>query len=105
VKRTFSKEPQFSTGLSREKTLKADRQKVGNFFEVISVGGAGEHWNHPVARLQMLSLLRKNQKNLSLSESHRKGNNRYADESTCLRNSTRGSPWERRGQSTIRSLR
>jgi hypothetical protein len=32
----------------------------------------------------------KNQKNFSLSESLRKGNNRYADESTCLRNSTRG---------------
>jgi hypothetical protein len=68
VKRTFSKEPQFSTGLSREKTLKADRQKVGNLFEAISVGGAGEHWNHPVARLQMLSVLQKNQRNLSLSE-------------------------------------
>jgi hypothetical protein len=85
VKRTFSKEPQFSTGLSREKTLKADRQKVGNFIQVISIGGASvEHWNHPVARLQMLSLLRKNQKNLSLSERDRKGNKRYA-KSVCLR--------------------
>jgi hypothetical protein len=38
VKRTFSKEPQFSTGLSREKTLKADRQKVGKFIEVSGYG-------------------------------------------------------------------
>jgi len=79
VKRTFSKQPQFSTGLSREKTLKADRKEIGNFIEVISMVRAGrEHWNHPVARLQMLSVLRKNQKNLSLSERVRKGNKRYA---------------------------
>jgi hypothetical protein len=79
VKQTFSKEPQFSTGLSREKTLKAGSQKFGNFIEVISIRGAvAEHWNHPVARLQMLSVLRKYQKNLSLSEGVRKGKKLYA---------------------------
>jgi hypothetical protein len=84
VKRTFSKEPQFSAGLPPQKTLKADGQEFGNFIQVISIGRASvEHWNHPVARLQVLSLLRKNQKNLSLSETLRKGNKRYA-KSVCL---------------------
>jgi hypothetical protein len=44
VKRTFSKQPQFSAGQSREKTLKGDSQKCGNFIEVIGICGAGaEH--------------------------------------------------------------
>jgi hypothetical protein len=35
VKRTFSDEPQFSTGLSGKKTLKADRQEVGDFSNTV----------------------------------------------------------------------
>jgi hypothetical protein len=44
VKRTFSKEPQFSAGLPPQKTLKADGQEFGNFIQVIGICGAGaEH--------------------------------------------------------------